>query len=331
MLVEHPLETQNDSVQTGSGTTAPRVSVIMPAYNVAEYIADALASVFAQTYRNYEIVVVNDGSPDTPELERVLAPHLSRINYIKQENQGLPGARNTAIRAARGEVIALLDPDDLWEPNYLAVQVAALDADSTLDVVYPNAVFFGETPLAGRRYMDVMPSYGPVTFEKLCYKDCSVFICVMARRAVLLQMGLFDETLRASEDLDMWLRLLHKGGRIGYHKQVLARYRRREGQITANEVNFATNKSVCVARLQQKLGELPPPRERALARLREETDAYLHLYKSKDALRRGDPAAAQAELRIANEYFQSWRKSLTVALLGVIPNTLRRLFLWRAH
>jgi glycosyltransferase involved in cell wall biosynthesis len=105
--------------QTGS----PLVSVIIPAYDVAEFIGEALDSVFAQTFTDYEVIVINDGSPDTAKLERALAPYLSRIVYLKQENRGVSAARNTGINAARGSLIAFLDGDDVWLPNYLEVQV----------------------------------------------------------------------------------------------------------------------------------------------------------------------------------------------------------------
>jgi len=97
----------------------PRVSVIIPCYNTAQFVAETLDSVFSQTYSDYEVVVVNDGSPDTPDLERVLGPYLSRIVYVKSDNCGLAGARNNGIRASKGELIALLDSDDAWEPRYL--------------------------------------------------------------------------------------------------------------------------------------------------------------------------------------------------------------------
>ena len=89
----------------------------MPAYRVTEYIGAALDSVRAQTFTDYEIIVVNDGCPDTAALEQVLGPYLDRIVYLKQENRGLAGARNTAIHASRGRYLALLDADDLWEPT----------------------------------------------------------------------------------------------------------------------------------------------------------------------------------------------------------------------
>src|SRR5262245_21891186 len=96
----------------------PRVSVIIPAYNVAPYIAETLDSLLAQSYADYEAIVVNDGSTD--ETEQVIAPYLKRFNgrltYIKQENRGLPGARNAGMRQARGRYIVLLDGDDTWLP-----------------------------------------------------------------------------------------------------------------------------------------------------------------------------------------------------------------------
>src|ERR687891_1946060 len=90
----------------------PDVSVIIPAYNTGPYIADAVASVLAQTYTSHEVIVVNDGSPDTELLERELAPFRHRIIYLVQENAGLSSARNAGIRIARGRYIALLDSDD---------------------------------------------------------------------------------------------------------------------------------------------------------------------------------------------------------------------------
>src|SRR5690242_21639427 len=112
---------------TSHSSEPPLVSIIMPAYRVAAYISRALDSILAQTFTDYEIIVVNDGSPDTEELEQVLAPYGERIVYIKQANAGPSGARNTAIRQARGAWLAFLDADDYWEPNFLARQMAFFD------------------------------------------------------------------------------------------------------------------------------------------------------------------------------------------------------------
>ena len=142
-----------------SQSTPPRVSVIVPAYNTAPFIAETLDSVFAQSMTDFEVIVVNDGSPDTPALEQALLPYRDRIRYRVQANGGLSAARNTAIRASRSELIALLDSDDVWEPDYLRHQVQQLD-DRSLTVVYPDATLFGETRRAGSRFMDVHTSSG---------------------------------------------------------------------------------------------------------------------------------------------------------------------------
>src|SRR4051794_40289118 len=98
---------------------SPVVSVVIPAYNAAPYIQETLQSIFAQTFEQFEVIIVNDGSPDTAEFEVALAPFRSRVIYLKQENRGVSAARNCALSIARGEYVAFLDSDDIWEPNYL--------------------------------------------------------------------------------------------------------------------------------------------------------------------------------------------------------------------
>src|SRR6266851_1455315 len=132
MMTESSLPTTD----TRSGGNAPAVSVIIPAYNVSSYIGDALASAFAQIFTDFEVIVINDGSPDTADLERVLEPYRESIIYIKQENLGPSGARNAGIRRARGQYVALLDADDIWLPRYLSDQIHALSAEPALDLIY---------------------------------------------------------------------------------------------------------------------------------------------------------------------------------------------------
>jgi glycosyltransferase involved in cell wall biosynthesis len=195
-------------------TKTPLVSVIVPAYNVADFIGDALNSVLAQTVTDYEIIVVNDGSPDTEALEKVLGPYMSRIVYLKQENRGVSAARNTGIKAARGSLIAFLDGDDSWLPHYLEVQVPRIQADPSIDVLYPNVIMFGDSSEAGEEFMTICPSNGEVTFERLLLQECNVSNCSIARRETIVRAGLFDEELRSVEDFDLWLRVIKHGGRL---------------------------------------------------------------------------------------------------------------------
>src|SRR5215471_21358067 len=98
----------------------PAVSVIIPAYRASRDIADALASVFSQTFTDFEVLVVDDGSPDAAELETAIAPFRDRIRFLVQSNSGAGAARNTAIRASTGRMLAFLDADDRWMPDFLA-------------------------------------------------------------------------------------------------------------------------------------------------------------------------------------------------------------------
>ena len=128
---------------------APTVSVIIPAYRASADIADALASVFAQTFVSYEVIVIDDGSPDAVDLKAAMEPYRSRLYCIEQPNRGPGAARNAGIRASRGKLIAFLDADDRWAPQFLARQIAFLEGTESCAMVYCDALLSGET--AARR------------------------------------------------------------------------------------------------------------------------------------------------------------------------------------
>jgi glycosyltransferase involved in cell wall biosynthesis len=310
-------------------STDPAVSIIVPCYNTAGFVAEALESAFAQTFRDFEVVVVNDGSPDTPALERALAPYLDRITYVRQENRGLSGARNTAIRHARGRFVALLDSDDVLEPDYLAVQVAAIDGDPPLDVVYCDARLFGDHPHAGRRYMDVCPSDGEVTFENLVTQRCQVFISVLARRAALERAGLFDPALRSSEDFDMWVRVLLAGGRIGYHRRVLVRFRKHQASLSADPIWMGRS---ALKAYDKAMGlEVTADQRRLLEARRADIQARLDLDLAKQALLQGEHDRAREHLAAASAHLHSSKLMLAALGLRLAPNLVRRAYAWRGR
>ena len=322
---------ENIQVKRGKQVkTSPRVSVIIPAYNVAQYIAEALDSALAQTFADYEVIVINDGSPDTTELEQVLEPYLEHIIYAKQENRGVSGARNTGLRLSRADFVAQLDPDDAWMPNYLEVQMRIIESDPAIDVLYPNAVIFGDTSQAGKELMDFMPSSGEVTFERLISQECNVITCVTARRESFIRAGLFDEDLRCSEDFDLWLRIIKQGGRIAYHRQILARYRRRQGSHTADPIwtcqNFLRVLEKAERNLDLTTGEL-----QSLLRSRERIQAMLDMYEGKKAFFNGDTESAVKSFTKANTFFKSLKIFLLIKLLPIPPRFFLRLYEVRDH
>ncbi len=304
---------------------SPLVSVIVPAYNVTEFIGDALDSVLAQTFTDYEVIVVNDGSPDTEALERALAPYMSRIVYIKQENQGVSAARNTGIKAARGSLIAFLDADDTWLPNYLEVQVARIQADPTIDVLYPNVMMFGGKSQDGEEFMTICPSSGEVTFERLVAQECNVSNCSIARRETIIRAGLFDESLRSVEDFDLWLRVIKHGGRIAYHRDVLARYRRRSGSLTADPIWLGQHIIRVLDKVNQTM-ELTPSERASVDLHKQRFQALLRLHEGKRAFFSGDTAGAIQGLTEANRFFRNRKTTLTVMALRIAPRLLLRAY-----
>jgi glycosyltransferase involved in cell wall biosynthesis len=308
---------------SGEEMPANGVTVVVPTYNMTNFIPDALESVLAQTYRNFEIIVVNDGCPDSERLETVLKPFASAIRYLRQENQGVGAARNTAIRVSHGTYIALLDADDIWEPQYLERQVGFLETHPEFDMVYPDAILFGDSPLAGRRYMDVCPSTGDVTIESLLSGSCNVFISVLARKRALVNAGLFDPALRAAEDFEMWLRMLLSGSRIGYQREPLVRRRQHAESLSADKVVQGRRATFALSRL------LPDPRLSAqqVALLRVTMDrlmASAEVHAGKRALADRRPDEALQRFAAANTVMRSAKLSLVVFLLRVAPALTRR-------
>jgi glycosyltransferase involved in cell wall biosynthesis len=314
-------QTTNDSTPT----TTPAVSVVVPAYGVSRYIADALDSVLAQSFTDYEIIVVNDGSPDTEELERALEPYRPRITYLKQENRGLSGARNTGIRAARAPLVALLDGDDVWEPEFLSAMLGELGRDPSVGVLYCDARYFGDTPDAGRTFMELNPSTGEITFARLLAQECNVIASVVARRELLLRAGLFDERLRSSEDFDLWLRILKAGGRIAALRQPLMRYRRHGASLSADPVWMCKHILRVLAKAEETLA-LTEAEGEVLRRQRRRYEAELNFNEGKRAFFGGDTERAIASLSKANALVPNRKIALSLRLLRLAPRALLRAY-----
>lgn len=213
----------------------PRVSVVMPTFNCAAFIGAALKSVFAQSYRDYEVVVVDDGSTD--DTAAALDPCKGKIRYLRQENQGPAAARNLAVASSGGELIAFLDADDLWRPDKLARQVAFLDDHPTCALVHGEVDVIDESGrLLCRRYdrQHGRPVLrGPCVTELLKHSVIHM-PTVIERRRHFDEAGGFDENLRYAEDYLHWIRLALNGHSFGYLGEPLALYRWRAGSLTRN-------------------------------------------------------------------------------------------------
>lgn len=302
---------------------------MIPAYRAAAFIRGAVESVLRQTYRDHEILVVNDGSPDTPELEGQLRPFRERITYLRKEHGGPAAARNGGIRHARGEYVGFLDADDQWLPEFLASQVERLDREPTLDLIYADALLFGETSREAGTLMDRCPSTGEVTFESLVETTCVVFTStVVARREALLQVGLFDEGFTHAEDYDLWLRLAHAGGRLAYQRRVLARHREHGASLAAREGALLAGE---LAVLRKTRATLPLSTERAAL-----VDGRIRACEGRRAVEEGKRLLVERRFGQARNAFRragvelgSDKLRLVSLGLRIAPGLVRRVYLRR--
>jgi glycosyltransferase involved in cell wall biosynthesis len=306
-------------------STDQTVSVIIPAYNAAKYIAETLDSVLNQTFTSLEVIVINDGSPDTAELERELQPCLARIRYLKQENRGAAAARNTGLRAATGEFVAFLDADDTWLPTFLEEQMKFLKA-SGADFVYSDALLQGDSPLNGRTFMEVQPSRGEVTPASLLAVNVTVLTsAVLARRAPILEVGLFDEELRRGHDFELWLRLAKHRIRFAYQRKVLVRHRILESGLSGDTIS-QLQRTLSVLEKIRKREDLSVNEKAALKLNMDRTRAALALEDGKDRLLRRDFDGASESFKIAKDFQGSWKLRLVCAGMRLAPDLLRRVY-----
>jgi len=298
-----------------NGGNCVTVSVVIPVYNCVEYTPEALESVFAQGFTDFEVVVVNDGSPDTEMLEHLIAPYQDRIVYLKQTNRGPAAARNTGVRAAKGRYIAFLDSDDRWPPEYLAAQMRLFEETSSLDLVYTDAVHFGDTPLPRKTFMQSLTP--PVNFEELLGQGSQIIpSATVVSRQVIIDAGLFDESVRGPEDYDLYLRMAYRGVKIAYQSSVFALRRVHSKALTSDDMRMLEALERVLTKLHNSLSLSTETRSLLLNRLAS-IRAYLYLQKGKQHLHSGN-------IDQARNYFVSANISLRQAnsrLTSPVPDS----------
>jgi glycosyltransferase involved in cell wall biosynthesis len=229
----------------------PTISCIIPVYNAAAYLAEAVDSVLAQTVEPDEIIIVDDGSTDG-SLD-VAARYETRLKLVRQENRGPASARNHGLRLAGGELVTFLDADDIWARDKTALQCAVLAERPEVDICMTHVQNFWAPELqhqqvdVDQRYTDAHPGY--------------VCQCLMARRAVFDRVGVFDESLRVSEDTDWFARAERAGVVKHILPDVLVR-RRLHGSNTSYALyNSARAREdileVAMRNLRSKRGNMP--------------------------------------------------------------------------
>ena len=207
------------------------ISVVIPLYNAEKYIGDTLESVFEQTYNTFEIIVVNDGSTDS-SLDVV--KKYSDVTVISQENQGEAAARNKGVALSKGDFIAFMDHDDLWEPDKLKIQMEYFNDNPQVGLVYSQYTSFKNGKILRTRPQN---GHSGWIFTKLLYKSIIQASTVMVKRECLDVVGPYDEAFAFADEYDMFLRI-SKEFQCGFVDKGLTRYRVHETNASKNVFRF---------------------------------------------------------------------------------------------
>ena len=214
----------------------PTVSVIVPAYNQGHYLEECIQSVLKQTYEDFEIIIVDDGSTDnTQEVSTSFSD--SRVHYIHQENRGLSGARNTGIKKAKGSYITYLDSDDLFLPKKLEVLIDNFETEPDFGIIAGQAIVINEH---GEKLGEVFDTPPPKDHLQFLMGNPLHVGSVLIRYEWQIKAGYFDENLRSYEDWDMWLRLVRAGCNFGWVAQPVSLYRFHPAQMTRDGEQMTT-------------------------------------------------------------------------------------------
>ncbi len=324
-MLETPI-TNHVSKRVGRNVlSGPRISVVIPAYNNADVMAETLDSVVAQKFREHEIIVVNDGSPDTEAFERAIRNHLEEIIYIRQRNQGAGPARNTAIEHARGDIIAFLDGDDVWLPDFLASQYVHMNRNG-LDMVYCDAMLTGMNSALRRTFMETAPSVGEADFNAILDLRCNVITSgVMAKKEFIVAAGMFETERVRAHDFHLWLRMAKAGAKIGYQTKPLLKYRVETSGLSGDSISRVERERDAFVRVMNTIELDAEQREIATKRIAG-LEADLAVEQGKSYLLSGDPRAAAERFRVANRHRRSLKLSAIALAARLAPSLLLRHF-----
>jgi teichuronic acid biosynthesis glycosyltransferase TuaG len=266
----------------------PLFSVIIPVYNAGAYIEQTLESVFAQTCRDFEVIVIDDGSTDDTQAKVKRFAHEPALNYVYQNNAGVAAARNTGLNLAQGELIAFLDSDDLWHPCKLAVHLAMLQSNPNLGLTFNWFDVFYDRIENGR----LAPWFAPPTHTTLDWQDfllrnwTGTSSTVVIHKECLKGQKKFNARFRTSEDYQLWLSIAQDGWEIGFIPDVLTSYRKRPSSLTVDYLQIALDELLVMEEGIQVKEDSKRAIAQAIARRKVDVAwAYFRSGQPQDALR----------------------------------------------
>jgi glycosyltransferase involved in cell wall biosynthesis len=227
-----------------SATQTPAVSIVIPAFNSESYLRQAIDSVLGQTWQDWELLIVDDGSTNgTPEISKEFAAADPRCRFFSRAHSGLASAtRNAGIKSARGKFVAFLDADDAWLPEKLERQLAIVDTHPETDLVYANAFIIHDGETTREKLYSSRRARSCQRYASLLWHNQVATSTVLVRTESLRKAGAFRETrhMRIVEDYDLWLRICARGN-LRFLDEPLALYRRHRGSVSADLAQGALN------------------------------------------------------------------------------------------
>ena len=239
--------------------TQPFVSVIIPTFNRCAFLIEAIERITHQTYANWELLVVDDGSTDeTPNIIERYVHMDRRVRYIRQDNRGVAAARNAGLAHATGELIGFCDSDDLWLPRKLERQVAYLRQHPDVGLVYSDVMSMrgGQVDVPSY-FAERLPRAGRV-LHALLEQNFIPTSSVLIRKRCLDEIGGFDESLTTSEDYELWLRFCQRFP-VGYVPEILVTVRRHADNLTSEHWRGQRAHLLVLDRMKQRFGDQIPP------------------------------------------------------------------------
>lgn len=294
----------------------PLVSVIMPTYNCAAYIPEAIDSVLAQRYNNYELIIVDDGSTDNTE--EVLRLYQNDVTYIKQSNAGPATARNRGIDECRGEILAFLDADDIWYPERLEKSVEFLLEHQDVKMVSSDVDFFDETGISIKdQIRSEKTVYEGNIYSKLFIDNYISTITITFWKECLKKSGLFDVSIKGPEDFDLWLRIAYYY-RYAFLPIGLAGYRLRPGSLVSGYDNFLNARLKIIS----KHVKLFPDFFKKHPNLIKQAEETLFLRYGYNFFHEGDSRQARRCFLNVIKRNPTYLKSYLYLLAGILPTSI---------
>ncbi len=297
----------------------PKVSVVVPAYNVSHYIEDALRSLQHQSFKEFEVLIVDDGSTDnTAEIVKPYVKSDPRFQLWQKQNGGLSSARNHGIRHARGEYIALLDGDDVYHPDKLARHVATLNHHPEVGVVYSASQAIRDDGKPTPIYLSGKPVHSEPLLALLCKNFIGHGSNAVFRRSLINEVGEFDETLRSSEDIDFWLRIATtRKWQFYREKSTLCYYRVRPSGLSFNVAQMQRCTEQVIQSAYQRSPQLVKP-------MLPTAYAYMYRYLARLSLQGGnlDQASHFIDKALAcnwSIFYRDPRSLLTLLAVRLAP------------